>query len=76
MLSHCHKDHMSDIQDQCFHTAFKNIKNNMVLYTSPLTVTYLKRNKTINLNKDQLIPLEISFPHLLKVNSENYEYNQ
>lgn len=73
MLSHCHKDHMRGIHEQYFQMAFNDIKNNMVLYASPLTITYLKRNSTINLNEDQLIPLEIGFPHLLKVNSE-YEY--
>lgn len=54
--------------------AFNNIKNNMVLYASPLTVTYLKQDKTINLEEDKLIPLEIGVPHLLKVNSNYYEY--
>lgn len=73
LLSHAHKDHMRGIEDQCFQIAFNNSKN-MVIYASPLTITYLKRNKTINLNEDKLIPLEIDFPHLLKVNSEQYEY--
>lgn len=46
----------------------------MLLYASPLTITYLKRNKTINLREDKLISLEIGFPNLLKVHSENFEY--
>lgn len=74
MLSHFHKDHMRGIQDQTFQMAFNDIKNNMMLYASPLTITYLKRNKTINLREDKLISLEIGFPNLLKVHSENFEY--
>jgi len=74
MLSHFHKDHMRGIQDQSFQMAFNNTKNNMILYASPLTITYLKRNKTINLREDKLISLEIGFPNLLKVHSENFEY--
>lgn len=74
MLSHFHKDHMRGIQDQSFQAAFNNIKNNMILYASPLTITYLKRNKSINLKEDKLIPLEIGFPNLLKVDSEHFEY--
>ncbi|XP_015365733.1 PREDICTED: protein artemis isoform X1 [Diuraphis noxia] len=74
MLSHFHKDHMRGIQDQSFQVAFNNTKNNMMLYASPLTITYLKRNKTINLREDKLISLEIGFPNLLKVHSENFEY--
>jgi len=74
MLSHFHKDHMRGIQDQYFQVAFNNIKNNMLLYASPLTITYLKRNKTINLREDKLISLEIGFPNLLKVHSDYFEY--
>lgn len=74
MLSHFHKDHMRGIQDQCFQVAFNNIENNMMLYASPLTITYIKRNKTINLREDKLVSLEIGFPNLLKVHSENFEY--
>lgn len=72
-LSHAHKDHMRGIEDQWFQTSF-NSSENMVLYASPLTITYLKRNKTINLDEDKLKSLEIGFPHLLKVYSEQYEY--
>lgn len=39
-----------------------------------MTITYLKRNKAINLEEDKLVSLEIGFPHLLKVHSEHYEY--
>lgn len=73
-LSHFHKDHMRGIEDECFQMAFNNDQNNMLLYASPLTITFLKRNKTIDLKEDKLLPLEIGSPHLLKVHSENFEY--
>lgn len=73
-LSHFHKDHMRGIEDECFQMAFNSNQNNMVLYASPLTITFLKRNKMINLKEDKLIPLDVGFPHLLKVHSENFEY--
>ncbi|KAF0749463.1 protein artemis isoform X1 [Aphis craccivora] len=74
MLSHFHKDHMRGIQDHSFQVAFNNTKNNMMLYASPLTITFLKRNKTIHLREDKLVSLEIGFPNLLKVHSDNFEY--
>lgn len=74
MLSHFHKDHMRGINDQCFQTVFNCAASNMALYASPLTITYLKRSKIINLNEDKLIPLEIGFPHLIRVNSDYYEH--
>lgn len=73
MLSHFHKDHMRGIHDQRFEMVFNNIKNK-VLYASPITIAYLKRNKSFNLKEDKLIPLEIGFPHSLQVHSEHYEY--
>ncbi|XP_060850020.1 protein artemis-like [Rhopalosiphum padi] len=73
MLSHFHKDHMRGIQDHSFQVTFNNTKN-MMLYASPLTITFLKRNKTINLREDKLISLEIGFPNLLKVHSDIFEY--
>ncbi|XP_025208461.1 protein artemis isoform X1 [Melanaphis sacchari] len=74
MLSHFHTDHMRGIQDHFFQEAFNNTKNNMMLYASPLTITFLKRNKTINLREDKLISLEIGFPNSLKVHSDKFEY--
>lgn len=74
MLSHFHQDHMRGICDESFQHFFNNALNDTVLYGSPLTITYLKRNKTIDLADDKLIPLEVGFPHLIKVHSEHFEY--
>lgn len=73
-LSHFHEDHMQGIRSKNFQAVFNNEKSNKVLYASPLTINYLKRNKTIHLENDKLKPLNIGFPHLLKTHSSNYEY--
>lgn len=74
LLSHAHEDHMCGLYDETFQEVFNNTKNNMVLYASPLTITYLKRNKKINLIEEKLIPLEVGFSHLLEVNSDKINY--
>lgn len=74
MLSHLHEDHMRGIYDISFEMVFNNVKNNMILYASPLTITYIKRNKKLNLLSENLKPLEVGFAHLVPVNSEKFDY--
>jgi len=74
MLSHLHEDHMRGIYDKSFEMIFNNVINNKILYASPLTITYIKRNKKLNLLSENLKPLEVGFPRLILVNSEKFDY--
>lgn len=65
---------MCCIEDECFQKVFNSNQNNMFLYVSPLTITFIKRNKIIDLKEDKLLPLKIGFPHLLRIYSENFEF--
>ncbi|XP_050443734.1 protein artemis-like isoform X1 [Adelges cooleyi] len=71
-LSHAHSDHMIGIQSPEFQENFNNSKNK-VLYASPLTITFLKRDTLLNLDDHKLIPLTVGFSHNLQVKSKHYE---